>query len=115
MRFAALALIPLAACTGEASHLGNPLWLPVSGISTAAENAIYNERRGRVEIWVKTNHQSLLAEIKSGGGSALTQAMDIAGVPVPDRPARIVQMQGDLALYSGSPDALVVALMVYAG
>ncbi|WP_411891925.1 hypothetical protein [Yoonia sp. SDW83-1] len=111
------ALIPLtliAACSGEANHLGNPLLLPISGLSTAAENAAYNRRRGQVELIVKSNFPGIIDEIQAGGGPALTEAMDAAGIPPGDRPARILQMQGDLGLYAQNPGALVVALMVYA-
>lgn len=107
------ALILLAACSGEANHLGNPLLLPISGLGTAIENQAYNERRGRVEVIVKTNYPGILDEIGAGGGPALTDAMDAARIPTGDRPARITQLQGDLGLYSGNPGALVVALMVY--
>ena len=111
------ALIPLlllAACSSEPSHLGNPLLLPLSGLSTAAGNAAYNQRRGRVELIVKSSFPGIIGEIRNGGGPALTEAMNAAGIPASDRPARILQMQGDLPIYAGNPDALVVALMVYA-
>ena len=106
-------LILLSACTGEANHLGNPLLLPISGIGTAIENQAYNERRGRVEVLVKSNYPGILDEIRAGGGPVLTEAMDTARIPEGDRPARVTQLQGDLGLYNGNPGALVVALMVY--
>ncbi len=111
-----LFLLPLlAGCSGEANHLGNPLLWPVTGLSTAAENAAYNARRGQVEVIVKTNFDQIIADIVAGGGDVLTQAMDTARIPDADRPARVLQMQRDLALYQGNPGALVVALMVYGG
>ena len=109
------ALFLLAACSGEANHLGNPLLLPILGIGTVFENQAYNERRGRVELIVKSNYPGILDEIRAGGGPVLTQAMDAARIPPGDRPARLTQLQGDLGLYSGNPGALVVALMVYGG
>ena len=115
MRFIAVVVLPLAGCSGEANHLGNLFTLPLSGLSTAAENAVYNERRGRVEVFVKTNHDVLLRQIAQGGGAELSEVMDIAGIPVGDRPARLIQMQGDLGLFRNSPDALIVSLMVYGG
>ncbi len=115
MRMPVLALILLAACSGEANHLGNPLFLPISGIGTAAENAAYNQRRGRVEVIVKTNFDQILRDITNGGGAVLTEAMDAARIPDADRPARVLQMQRDLGLYQANPGALVVALMVYGG
>lgn len=108
-------LVLLGACSNDANHLGNPLLLPISGISTALENQAYNERRGRVEIIVKSNYPGILDEIRAGGGPALSEAMDVARIPQGDRPARVTQLQGDLGLYNANPGALVVALMVYGG
>ena len=111
-----LFMIPiLAACSGEANHLGNPLLWPVTGLATAAENAAYNQRRGQVEVIVKSNHPQIIADIVAGGGDVLTDAMTAARIPDVDRPARVLQMQRDLALYESNPGALVVALMVYGG
>jgi hypothetical protein len=39
--------------------------------------------------------------------------METAGIPLQDRPARITQLRGDIAIYDGNPGALVTALMVY--
>jgi len=108
-------LAALPACSNEANHLGNPLLLPISGIGAAIENAAYQSRRGAVELAVKSNWPSVLREIEGGGGPALGQAMEAARIPDADRAARILQMQGDLAVYRESPEALVVALMVYGG
>lgn len=113
MRALIFALPLLAACSNQANHLGNPFLLPLSGISTAVENAAYNERRGAVELLVKTNHPALLQDIRTGGGPTLTDAMATAGVPLTDRDARIVQMQRDFGLYQNTPGALVTALMAY--
>lgn len=110
-----LAALGLSACSGEANHLGNPLLWPVTGAATAAENAAYQQRRGQVEVFVKTNHPALMAEIDAGGGPVLDEAMDLAGIPPGDRPARRLQLGGDRAIYADNPGALVVALMVYGG
>lgn len=110
--FAALAL---AGCSSEANHLGNPLLWPFNALGSAVDNSVYNARRGEVELLVKTNHTALLAEIAAGGGPLLTEAMELAGIPSSDRAARLVQLQADLPLYSQSPEALIVALMVYGG
>ena len=115
MRIAVFSCLVLAGCSNEANHLGNPLLLPISGLATAAENAAYQQRRGAVELIVKTNHPTLLEEIAAGGGPVLTRAMDTARIPAADRPARVLQLQGDLGLYQSNPGALVVALMVYGG
>lgn len=114
-RFTLPMILALGACTGEANHLGNPLLWPITGLATAAENAAYNQRRGQVEVIVKSNFPAILDDIRAGGGPILSDAMDKAGVPATDRPARITQMQGDLGLYATNPEALVVALMVYGG
>lgn len=113
MRRAMITLTLLAGCTDEANHLGNPLLLPVTGATTAIENAAYNKRRGEVEIIVKSNYDAIRRDIRDGGGPVLDKAMDAAGVPVPERPARITQMRGDMNIYANSPGALVTALMVY--
>lgn len=105
----------LAGCSTEANHLGNPVLLPFSGISTGFGNAVYNRRRGEVEVFVKSNHNAVMSDIASQGGPTISEAMDIAGIPVVDRPARLIQLKSDQSLYSSSPDALIVALMVYAG
>ncbi len=115
MRIPLLCLIMTAACSSEANHIGNPLLLPFTGVASVFENTIYNERRGKVEIFVKTNHPALIQDIKSGGGPRLTQAMDIARVPAQDRETRIIQMQSDIGLYTKNLSALVTALMVYGG
>ena len=115
MKYALCALPLLAACSGEANHLGNPLLLPITGAATAVENAAYNQRRGAVEVIVKSNHDQIIADIIAGGGDVLTEAMDTARIPDRDRPARVLQMQRDLNLYETNPGALVVALMVYGG
>ena len=70
-------------------------------------------RQGQVEILVKSNHPAIIQDIQNGGGPNLTEAMDTAGVPIGDRPARVLQMQGDIGLYEATPDALVLALTIY--
>lgn len=113
MRKLGILLLLLSGCSSEANHLGNPLLWPFYAVSTGLENSVYNERRGRVEVLVKTNYDQILEDIRSGGGAALTEAMDAALIPVQDRPTRIMQLQADLPLHESSPDALVVSLMVY--
>ncbi len=115
MRAILIPLIFLAACSDEANHLGNPLLLPISGLGTAAQNLAYNQRRGQVEVIVKSGFPAIIGDIENGGGPVLNDAMETARIPENDRPARILQMQGDLELYRTNPGALVVALMVYGG
>ena len=115
MRWPMIAVIFLSACSQEANHLGNPLMLPVSGISTVIGNAAYEKRRGEVELIVKSNYEAIKTDIRAGGGPILTKAMDAARIPQRDRPARIIQLQSDMGLYQTTPGALVTALMVYGG
>lgn len=115
MRITLIFLVVLAGCSNEANHLGNPFFLPISGLTTAASNAVYSERRGTVEVLVKSNHPALIDQINAGNGPILTQAMDAARIPQEDRETRIFQMQSDLGLYQANPGALVTALMVYGG
>lgn len=113
--FAFVFLTLTAACSGEANHIGNPLLLPINAISTGLGNAAYAQTRGQVEVFVKTNHPALIADIQSGGGDTLTAAFDIANVPTAVRAPHTLQLQSDLALYRTNLDALVVAIMVVSG
>lgn len=115
MRIPLPCLIFMAACSNEANHIGNPLLLPFSGLATVFENSVYNERRGRVEVFVKSNHPALIADITAGGGGHISEAMNIARIPASDQPTRLIQMKSDIALYKTNPGALVTALMVYRG
>jgi len=82
-------------------------------LASPADNAAYRQRRGAVEIIVKSDLNSVLSDIATGGGPTLTRAFDTAGVPAQDRPARIIQLEGDRGLYEVNPGALVTALMLY--
>jgi hypothetical protein len=113
MRWPLITLAVLSACSNEASHLGNPLLLPINAIATVGQNAAYNQRRAQVEVFVKSNFDALIRDIMAGGGPVLTEAMDIAGIRAGDRPARVIQLQSDIALYNTAPGALVTALMVF--
>ncbi|WP_375281333.1 hypothetical protein [Pseudooctadecabacter sp.] len=111
---ALLFLILLPACTSQPNHLGNPLLWPVNAMSNAFGNANYASLRGKVEVFVKTNHPALMADLRAGGGPALTQAFDIAQTPQPVRAPHTLQMQSDLALYETNIAALITAIMVVA-
>lgn len=74
-----------------------------------------NARRGAVEIAVKGDFSALLSDIEAGGGSALERAFDAAGVPGTDRPARRLQLSGDITLYESNPGALVTSLLLWGG
>lgn len=113
MRTLPLLLRPIvAACTGEANHIGNRLLLPSSGVSTVLGNAGYNQTRGQIKVFVKTNHPALIDDIRAGGGSTLTEVFDIANIASNIRALHTLRLQSDLQLYENSLDALVVAIMV---
>jgi hypothetical protein len=73
------------------------------------------QRRGAVEVAVKSSFPTILDEIDAGSGPNLLRAFDAAGVPLEDRPTRVIQLRGDLGLYQANPGALVAALMLYGG
>lgn len=72
-------------------------------------------RRGAVEVAVKGAFPGILDEIEAGAGPNLARALDAAGVPAQERPARLIQLRGDLGLYEANPGALVAALLLYGG
>lgn len=102
----------LVACT-EPSHIPNPILLPGAAVSTALENSVYNARRGKVKTYVLENQSGVEADIRAGGGSMLSQAMDLAKVPAPEQPALAQLLRADQHIYLGDPEALTVALMVH--
>lgn len=100
-------LLPLTACTDNATLFSVPMM-------TSAEAAENLDRRGEVEIFVKSNHPAIVRDIAAGGGATLTHAMDLAGIPVEDRPTRAIQLRSDIGAYRAAPGALVSVLMLYA-
>ena len=114
-RFTLLALPLIAACSTGANHLGNPVVWPFNAVQNGIATAAYSQRRGAVELIVKSEFPAILSDISNGFGPVLTRAMDAALIPAQDRPTRVLQLQGDLGLYSANPGGLVTALMVYGG
>ena len=106
MRLSLPCLALLAACT-------TPLEGPFGQLLTPADLSADSARRGATELAVKDRFAAILAEIDAGGGPALTAAFDAARVPVAERPARTLQLQGDLGLYAANPGALVSALLTF--
>tara|TARA_R110002051_G_scaffold57104_11_gene105904 strand:+ start:77 stop:424 length:348 start_codon:yes stop_codon:yes gene_type:complete len=113
MRNTLFFLALLSGCSNQTNQAGNPVLLPISGLTTIASNAIYSQRRGAVEVLVKSNHPALIDQINAGAGPILSQVLETAEIPVRDRPARIIQLQSNLGLYAANPGALVTALMLY--
>jgi len=109
MRPALLMLPLLTACAAMPNDPGGLSAWPGALFGAGADTA----QSGAVELVVKTHHTALLTEIAAGGGPTLTRAMDTAGIPLPDRPARLIQLNADLGLYAANPGALVTALTVY--
>ncbi len=112
-RLCLIIITGLAGCSNEASHVPNPLLLPFYGIGNAVQNAAYGERRGAVEVFVKTNHPALIADIDNGGGDQLIEAMNLARVAAKDRDILTLRLQSERALYARNQEALIVALMVH--
>ena len=104
-------LILIAACTTDPNNPGMPVFTPL----TAMTDPGYAQKRGQVEIIVKSEYDAIRRDIDAGGGPVLTSAMDAAGVPPQDRPTRVIQLQSDRGLFDVNPGALVTALMVYGG
>ncbi len=98
IRICLVCLAFCAACT-DGSRLASP-----------AEMAADQSRRGAVELAVKSSHAAIIADLRAGGGPALSAAFDVAGVPLSDRPGRILQLQSELDIYAASPGALSLAL-----
>lgn len=105
-----LILLPLSL---TACAPGGGVQNPFTGVTSALQAP--DSQRGAVELAVKSEFPSLLAQIDAGGGPALTAAMDAAGVPVEDRPARLIQMRNEADLYAANPGALTQALLVWGG
>ena len=98
MRVFLLLILLTAACTAGRNHL---------------ENFVDQDRRGQVELIVKSGFAEIINDIQTGGGDTLTAAFDAAGVPNEERATRAFQLNTDIALYANNPGALVTALMVY--
>jgi hypothetical protein len=111
-RLKLICLLALTACTGPD---GGPINLPFGRLATPDEMTAFSQRRGSVEVIVKSQFDQIIADIDNGGGPVLTSAMDAAHIPVVDRPARIIQLQRDSGLLVGNPGALVSQLMLYGG
>ncbi|WP_152448586.1 MULTISPECIES: hypothetical protein [unclassified Roseivivax] len=103
----ALSLL-VTACTTQPNHLGNPLLLPVSALTTGAENAVYGARRARVKDAVIAAGPALLTDTEVQ--EALWRA---APVPTADR-ATVLRDIADLPDPGSAEwaEAATVAIMV---
>jgi hypothetical protein len=110
-----LLALTLTNCTeNSANHVGNPLLLPMRGVSSAIGNGIYNKRRAQVKTYVQSHHADILMEITSLGGPHLEHAYDLARVIKANRPTLTQQLLDDRHIYFvKDTEPLVVALMVH--
>ena len=111
MRPALILPLILAACTTDPTNPGVPVFAPLAVLTDPA----LAQKRGQVEIIVKSDYDAIRHDIGAGGGPVLMAAMDAAGVPYQDRPTRVIQLQANSGLYAANPSALVTALLVYGG
>jgi len=108
-------VLALGGC--DMGHLGNPVMWPGMAVGSVIENASYNARRKQVSKHVAAHYSDILADIRAGGGPALTLGADLARIPAAARPALIRTMQSDIAKFT--PDSkqtrerLVVWFMVH--
>ncbi|MBS1302769.1 hypothetical protein [Loktanella sp. SALINAS62] len=109
MRLTLSCLIILGACAPAGVALQNPF----TGV--LSKPSLSDQQRGAVELAVKSELPAIMNDVSAGGGPALTRAFDAAGVPVADRPARIIQLRSDSGLYAASPGALASALLIWGG
>lgn len=109
------ALLAAACDPGLLGYGGNPLQLPGAVTAGSPQQTATQSRRGAVELFVKTNHPALVADIAAGAGPVLDQAIGLAAVTEATRSILILRLRSDLALYRRSPDALVLALLAHAG
>jgi hypothetical protein len=112
LALALCALAGLAGCT-DGVNPASPAFWPFNILTTASTDPAEQQRRGAVELAVKSGFPAILNEINAGSGPNLQAALDAARVPQQDRSARILQLQGDLPLYSDNPGALVTSLLIY--
>lgn len=83
---------------------------PLPRMLEAITDPAARQNQGALELYVKTNHRAIMADIEGGGGAALTRSFDLANVPATDRPARILALQGDFAAYESNPGSLILSL-----
>ncbi|WP_089902786.1 hypothetical protein [Loktanella fryxellensis] len=108
-----LSLLTLSTVVLTACAPGGSVQNPFTGVTSALQAP--DSQRGAVELAVKSEFPAIMAQIDAGGGPALTAAFDAAGVPLEDRPARLIQLRNEADLYAGNPGALTQALLVWGG
>ncbi len=91
-------ILPLLLTACAPNHVGNPLTLPVRGITNAVQNSTYDARRARVSTLIGTNRSAIQTEARSNTvGPALTMLFTTARIPAQNQAPTI----HDLAEISG--------------
>lgn len=108
-------LLVLIGCSNDASHVPNPVLLPVEAVRAGASNIVYGAKRAKVARFVRSNYDQIKRDALGQGGPTERAAMDLAGVPASEQFALHKRLQADPDLYfAGDPEPLIVALMVHA-
>ena len=63
MRILTLCIMLVGCSNTQATHLGNPLLLPIGAVTTGVENGFYNARRKRVAAYIAANKPALRADV----------------------------------------------------
>lgn len=114
MRSLTLCLILLGCSNGNANHIGNPITLPISAITTGLENVSYNTRRNRVKANVIKNRKQLKKDVIAGNGPALNQIFEIAKIPAQKQAPLLKELQRGIETYFNTNiEPLVVTIMVH--
>lgn len=111
------ALLPfmcLPACSSGANHVGNPLTLPGRAIIHGIGEAAYKARRAKVSDYVQQNLTQIHTDIRTRGGPALNDVMNIAGVEDARQAALTAELHSDPDLYlKADYEPIIVTIMVH--
>lgn len=106
-RWGVALLFGLAACS-QPNHLGNPLMLPLNGLSTAIENASYDRQRRLVKSFLTEKAATMRAEQFSGSA---TDAL-LGTIPMQHR-EKVRHELRDAAQYPDFVERATVIVMVH--
>lgn len=115
MRYSILILLSLMACAPNApSHLPNPLTLPFSAIGNGISNTIYDTRRNKVSLYVRTHFVAIKREVPTDSHPQLSEAMALAKISNANQAALLSELRKNPDIYlTDDPEPLIVALMVH--
>jgi len=109
----------LSACQTDSPNHIPPLWqLPGAAAGNILENSIYSGRRRKVERYTAAHYDMIITDINSGGGAALTKALDLARVRSERRGFVIEEINANPDVYfrgtrAENIEMLVVVFMVH--